>query len=143
MRSETVHMCRWKERLDSQLKCRYQIYHFHRTVSACILTWRCLRWLQRPAQINLADRLHEVLTESLGAVETYWSKYNVLWWRLCSSKLKKRQRLAYLNAAAYPMVAIPVAVYCILPAICLITNKFIVGKVRQQRGPHHWLHFLL
>lgn len=84
---------------------------------------------RRPAQINLADRLHAVLTEALGAVETYWSKYNVLWWRPCSSQLKRRQRLAYLNAAAYPMVAIPVSAYCILPAICLITNQFIVGHV--------------
>ncbi|PNY08235.1 cellulose synthase A catalytic subunit 7 [Trifolium pratense] len=77
------------------------------------------------APINLSDRLHQVLKWALGSTQIFFSGYCPLWYGY-SGKLKWLQRLAYTNAIVYPFSSIPLLVYCTIPAICLLTGKFIL-----------------
>ncbi|CAL0321323.1 unnamed protein product [Lupinus luteus] len=77
------------------------------------------------APINLSDRLHQVLKWALGSTEIFFSGYCPLWYGY-SGKLKWLQRLAYTNAVVYPFTSIPLLVYCTIPAVCLLTGKFIM-----------------
>lgn len=43
--------------------------------------------------------------------------------------MKWLERLSYINSVVYPLTSIPLIVYCSLPAICLITGKFIVPEI--------------
>lgn len=80
------------------------------------------------APINLSDRLHLVLKWALGSTEIFFSGYCPLWYGY-SGKLKWLQRLAYINTIVYPFTSIPLLVYCTIPAICLLTGKFIIPTV--------------
>ncbi|KAL0394252.1 UNVERIFIED_CONTAM: Cellulose synthase A catalytic subunit [UDP-forming] [Sesamum latifolium] len=42
---------------------------------------------------------------------------------------KLLERLAYINTIVYPLTSIPLLAYCVLPAICLLTNKFIIPEI--------------
>ncbi|KAL9270362.1 Cellulose synthase-like protein [Drosera capensis] len=75
------------------------------------------------APINLTDRLHQVLRWATGSVEIFFSKNNPLF---ASSKMKLLQRLAYLNVSIYPFTSIFLILYCLLPALSLISAQFIV-----------------
>ncbi|KAK7345738.1 hypothetical protein VNO77_16349 [Canavalia gladiata] len=77
------------------------------------------------APINLSDRLHQVLKWALGSTEIFFSGYCPLWYAY-SGKLKWLQRLAYTNTIVYPFTSIPLLIYCTIPAICLLTGKFII-----------------
>ncbi|KAL1329911.1 hypothetical protein HN51_047096 [Arachis hypogaea] len=77
------------------------------------------------APINLSDRLHQVLKWALGSTEIFFSGYCPLWYGY-TGKLKLLQRLAYTNTIVYPFTSIPLLVYCTIPAVCLLTGKFIV-----------------
>ncbi|CAL5207064.1 unnamed protein product [Lathyrus oleraceus] len=77
------------------------------------------------APINLSDRLHQVLKWASGSTEIFFSGYCPLWYGY-SGKLKWLQRLAYTNHVVYPFSSIPLLVYCMIPAICLLTGKFIL-----------------
>lgn len=80
------------------------------------------------APINLSDRLHQVLRWALGSVEIFLSKHCPIWYGY-GGGLKWLQRFSYINSVVYPLTSIPLVVYCTLPAICLLTGKFIVPEV--------------
>ncbi|KAG0490855.1 hypothetical protein HPP92_007718 [Vanilla planifolia] len=78
------------------------------------------------APINLSDRLHQVLRWALGSVEIFLSRHCPLWYGYGGGRLKWLQRLAYVNTIVYPFTSLPLVAYCSLPAICLLTGKFII-----------------
>ncbi|KAF8392142.1 hypothetical protein HHK36_022484 [Tetracentron sinense] len=77
------------------------------------------------APINLSDRLHQVLRWALGSVEIFLSSHCPLWYGY-GGKLKWLQRLAYINTIVYPFTSIPLLAYCTIPAVCLLSGKFII-----------------
>ncbi|XP_012085255.1 cellulose synthase A catalytic subunit 4 [UDP-forming] isoform X1 [Jatropha curcas] len=77
------------------------------------------------APINLSDRLHQVLRWALGSVEIFLSRHCPLWYGY-GGKLKWLERLAYINTIVYPFTSIPLLAYCTIPAVCLLTGKFII-----------------
>ncbi|KAI4332529.1 hypothetical protein L6164_017430 [Bauhinia variegata] len=78
------------------------------------------------APINLSDRLHQVLRWALGSVEIFLSRHCPLWYGYGGGRLKWLQRMAYINTIVYPFTSLPLIAYCTLPAICLLTGKFII-----------------
>ncbi|OIW19999.1 hypothetical protein TanjilG_31913 [Lupinus angustifolius] len=80
------------------------------------------------APINLTDRLHQVLRWALGSVEILLSKHCPIWYGY-GGGLKFLERFSYINSVVYPLTSIPLLVYCTLPAICLLTGKFIVPEI--------------
>jgi cellulose synthase A len=80
------------------------------------------------APINLSDRLHQVLRWALGSVEIFLSRHCPLWYGY-GGKLKYLERLAYTNTIVYPFTSIPLLAYCTIPAVCLLTGKFIIPTV--------------
>ncbi|CAI9107563.1 OLC1v1006946C1 [Oldenlandia corymbosa var. corymbosa] len=82
------------------------------------------------APINLSDRLHQVLRWALGSVEIFLSRHCPLWYGY-GGKLKWLQRLAYINTIVYPFTSIALIAYCTLPAVCLLTGKFIVPTLNN------------
>lgn len=83
------------------------------------------------APINLSDRLNQVLRWALGSVEIFLSKHCPIWYGY-GGGLKWLERLSYINSVVYPWTSIPLIVYCTLPAICLLTGKFIVPEVQTK-----------
>ncbi|KAK4849241.1 hypothetical protein QYF36_022691 [Acer negundo] len=82
------------------------------------------------APINLSDRLHQVLRWALGSVEIFLSRHCPLWYGY-GGKLKWLERLAYTNTIVYPLTSIPLLAYCTIPAICLLTGKFIIPTLNN------------
>ncbi|KAH9328071.1 hypothetical protein KI387_000179 [Taxus chinensis] len=80
------------------------------------------------APINLSDRLNQVLRWALGSVEILLSRHCPIWYGY-SGRLKPLQRLAYINTIVYPVTSLPLVAYCTLPAVCLLTNKFIIPEI--------------
>lgn len=80
------------------------------------------------APINLSDRLNQVLRWALGSVEILFSRHCPIWYGY-GGRLKWLERFAYINTTIYPVTAIPLLMYCTLPAVCLLTNKFIIPQV--------------
>ena len=81
------------------------------------------------APINLSDRLNQVLRWALGSVEILFSRHCPIWYGY-GGRLKWLERFAYINTTIYPITSIPLLIYCTLPAVCLITGKFIIPQVR-------------
>ena len=96
--------------------------------------WRSIYCMpKRPAfkgsaPINLSDRLNQVLRWALGSVEILLSRHCPIWYGY-GGRLKWLERFAYVNTTIYPITAIPLLLYCTLPAICLLTDKFIIPQV--------------
>ncbi|GAV63561.1 Cellulose_synt domain-containing protein [Cephalotus follicularis] len=80
------------------------------------------------APINLSDRLHQVLRWALGSIEIFLSRHCPLWYGY-GGGLKWLERLSYINATIYPWTSIPLLAYCTLPAVCLLTGKFITPEL--------------
>ncbi|XP_071698466.1 cellulose synthase A catalytic subunit 3 [UDP-forming]-like isoform X2 [Rutidosis leptorrhynchoides] len=80
------------------------------------------------APINLSDRLNQVLRWALGSVEILFSRHCPIWYGY-SGRLKWLERFAYINTTVYPINSIPLVIYCTLPAVCLITGKFIIPQI--------------
>ncbi|XP_057973112.1 probable cellulose synthase A catalytic subunit 5 [UDP-forming] [Malania oleifera] len=80
------------------------------------------------APINLSDRLHQVLRWALGSVEIFLSRHCPLWYGY-GGGLKWLERFSYINATVYPWTSIPLLAYCTLPAVCLLTGKFITPEL--------------
>ncbi|XP_073304733.1 cellulose synthase A catalytic subunit 6 [UDP-forming]-like [Primulina huaijiensis] len=80
------------------------------------------------APINLSDRLHQVLRWALGSVEIFFSRHCPLWYGY-GCGLKPLERFSYINSVVYPLTSLPLIVYCTLPAVCLLTGKFIVPEI--------------
>lgn len=81
------------------------------------------------APINLSDRLNQVLRWALGSVEIFFSHHSPLWYGYKEGKLKWLERFAYVNTTVYPFTSLPLLAYCTLPAICLLTGKFIMPEI--------------
>ncbi|KAG6698288.1 hypothetical protein I3842_08G012700 [Carya illinoinensis] len=80
------------------------------------------------APINLSDRLNQVLRWALGSIEILLSRHCPLWYGY-NGRLKLLERLAYINTIVYPLTSIPLIAYCMLPAFCLLTGKFIIPEI--------------
>ncbi|KAI5073644.1 hypothetical protein GOP47_0012047 [Adiantum capillus-veneris] len=80
------------------------------------------------APINLTDRLHQVLRWALGSVEIFLSRHCPIWYGY-GTGLKWLERLAYINTIVYPLTSLPLLAYCTLPAVCLLSGKFIVPTI--------------
>lgn len=80
------------------------------------------------APINLSDRLNQVLRWALGSIEILLSRHCPIWYGY-NGKLKPLERLAYINTIVYPLTSLPLIAYCVLPAVCLLTGKFIIPEV--------------
>ncbi|XP_026418261.1 cellulose synthase A catalytic subunit 3 [UDP-forming]-like [Papaver somniferum] len=80
------------------------------------------------APINLSDRLNQVLRWALGSVEILLSRHCPIWYGY-SGRLKWLERFAYINTTIYPITSIPLLFYCTLPAVCLLTGKFIIPEI--------------
>ncbi|KAL8110426.1 hypothetical protein AgCh_026226 [Apium graveolens] len=80
------------------------------------------------APINLSDRLHQVLRWALGSVEILLSKHCPIWYGY-GCGLKPLERFSYINSVVYPLTSVPLLAYCTLPAVCLLTGKFIVPEI--------------
>ncbi|KAJ0978751.1 hypothetical protein J5N97_014225 [Dioscorea zingiberensis] len=52
-------------------------------------------------------------------------------WYGYGGKLRLLQRIAYINATIYPLTSIPMVIYCTIPAICLITGRFIIPMISR------------
>jgi len=83
------------------------------------------------APINLSDRLNQVLRWALGSIEILLSRHCPIWYGY-SGRLRLLERLAYINTIVYPLTSIPLIAYCVLPAICLLTGKFIIPEVSNN-----------
>ena len=83
------------------------------------------------APINLSDRLNQVLRWALGSVEISLSRHCPLWYGY-GGRLKCLERLAYINTTIYPLTSLPLVAYCTLPAVCLLTGKFIIPTVSKN-----------
>nr|AMQ81243.1 cellulose synthase catalytic subunit 3 [Miscanthus x giganteus] len=92
------------------------------------------------APINLSDRLNQVLRWALGSVEILLSRHCPIWYGY-NGRLKLLERLAYINTIVYPITSIPLIAYCVLPAICLLTNKFIIPEISNYAGAFFILLF--
>ncbi|XWS59131.1 hypothetical protein CRYUN_Cryun08bG0095800 [Craigia yunnanensis] len=96
--------------------------------------WRSIYCMpKRPAfkgsaPINLSDRLNQVLRWALGSVEILFSRHCPIWYGY-GGRLKWLERFAYINTTIYPITAIPLLAYCTLPAVCLLTGKFIIPQI--------------
>ncbi|CAL0333572.1 unnamed protein product [Lupinus luteus] len=96
--------------------------------------WRSIYCMpKRPAfkgsaPINLSDRLNQVLRWALGSVEILFSRHCPLWYGY-GGRLKWLERFAYVNTTVYPVTSIPLLMYCTLPSVCLLTNKFIIPQI--------------
>ncbi|KAA0058629.1 cellulose synthase A catalytic subunit 3 [Cucumis melo var. makuwa] len=96
--------------------------------------WRSIYCMpQRPAfkgsaPINLSDRLNQVLRWALGSVEILLSRHCPMWYGY-GGRLKWLERFAYVNTTIYPITSVPLLMYCTLPAVCLLTNKFIIPQI--------------
>lgn len=80
------------------------------------------------APINLSDRLNQVLRWALGSIEILLSRHCPIWYGY-NGRLKLLERIAYINTIVYPLTSIPLIAYCMLPAFCLLTGKFIIPEV--------------
>lgn len=99
--------------------------------------WRSIYCIpERPAfgacaPTTLSDGLLRVFRWALGSTEILLSKHCPLWYGY-GGGLNCLQRLAYANATLYPCTSIPLVAYCTLPALCLLTGKFIVPQVSTK-----------
>ncbi|KAF7838126.1 cellulose synthase A catalytic subunit 7 [UDP-forming]-like isoform X2 [Senna tora] len=121
----------------------YEVGWNYGSVSADILTsfkmhcrgWRSVYCMpNRPAfrgtaSINLSDRLNQVLRWAVGSLEILFSRHCPIWYSSNEGKLKGLQRVAYISSTVYPFSSIPLLIYCLLPAVCLLTDKFITPSI--------------
>ncbi|XP_043725158.1 probable cellulose synthase A catalytic subunit 2 [UDP-forming] isoform X2 [Telopea speciosissima] len=90
--------------------------------------------------INLSDRLSQVLLLALDSIEILFSRHCPIWYGY-GGRLKWLERIAYINNTVYPLASVPLLIYCTLPAICLLTGKFIIPMASIQASV--WLGLLI
>ncbi|TXG70440.1 hypothetical protein EZV62_005375 [Acer yangbiense] len=64
----------------------------------------------------------------LSSVEILFSRHCPMWYGY-GGRLKWLERFAYVNTTIYPITSIPLLAYCTLPAVCLLTGKFIIPQI--------------
>ena len=77
-----------------------------------------------------------MLQWALGSVEIFLSRHCPIWYGWGGGRLKLLQRLAYINTVVYPFTSFPLLCYCALPAVCLLTDKFIIPSVSPPPSPN-------
>ncbi|XP_042475390.1 probable cellulose synthase A catalytic subunit 8 [UDP-forming] isoform X2 [Macadamia integrifolia] len=92
------------------------------------------------APISLSDRLSQVLLWAVGSIEILFSRHCPIWYGY-GGRLKWLERIAYINNTIYPLASFPLLIYCTLPAICLVTGKFIIPMDSIQASV--WLGILI
>ncbi|KAK7271557.1 hypothetical protein RJT34_27556 [Clitoria ternatea] len=101
--------------------------------------WRSIYCIpERPAfkvsaPRNLSNDLQQVFQWALGSIEIFMSKHCPLWHEY-GGGLKWLERISYINATVYPWTSIPLVAYCTLPAVCLLTGKFIIPELSNTAG---------
>lgn len=83
------------------------------------------------APTNLSRSLHQVLRHAFGSVEIFASRHCPLWCGL-GGGLRWLERFSYISAIINPFTSIPLLAYCTLPAVCLLTEKFIIPEVTNS-----------
>ncbi|PWA88294.1 cellulose synthase A catalytic subunit 9 [Artemisia annua] len=94
------------------------------------------------APINLSDRLGQAHRWAFGSVDCLLSRHCPIWYGLYNGKLRFLERVAYINNAAYPFTSIALLAYCVLPAICLVTGKFITPEIKDIYGMWFLIFFI-
>ncbi|KAF0905140.1 hypothetical protein E2562_000937 [Oryza meyeriana var. granulata] len=93
--------------------------------------WRSMYCAMEPdafrgtAPINLTERLYQILRWSGGSLEMFFSRNCPL---LAGRRLHPMQRIAYTNMTAYPVSALFIVVYDLLPVIWLSHGEFHIQK---------------
>ncbi|KAK7277094.1 hypothetical protein RIF29_18244 [Crotalaria pallida] len=82
---------------------------------------------------DLSNGLKQVFQWALGSIEIFMSKHCPIWYGY-RGELKWLQRISYINAIVYPWTSIPLVAYCTLPAVCLLTGKFIIPELTTAAG---------
>ncbi|KAK4265407.1 hypothetical protein QN277_026464 [Acacia crassicarpa] len=138
---EAIHVM--SSRYEDRTLWGYEVGWNYGSISSDLLTsfkmhslgWRSVYCMpERPAfrgtaPINLSDRLSQVLRWAVGSLEILFSRHCPIWYTLGEGKLKGLQRIAYINSTVYPFSSIPLIIYCLLPAVCLLTDKFITPSI--------------
>ncbi|PWA59010.1 cellulose synthase A catalytic subunit 7 [Artemisia annua] len=93
------------------------------------------------APINLSDRLGQVHRWAFGSVNFLLSRHCPIWYGY-NGKLRFMERVTYINNATYPLTSIALVVYCVLPAICLLTGKFISPETKDVYGMWFIIFFI-
>ncbi|CAI8595842.1 unnamed protein product [Vicia faba] len=101
--------------------------------------WRSIYCIpERPAfkassPTNLSNGLQQVFQWALGSIDIFMSKHCPIWYGY-KGGLKFLERISYINAIVYPWTSIPLVAYCTLPAVCLLTGKFIIPELNNTAG---------
>ncbi|WJX36452.1 putative cellulose synthase A catalytic subunit 3 [UDP-forming], variant 3 [Trifolium repens] len=82
---------------------------------------------------NLSNGLQQVFQWALGSIDIFMSKHCPIWYGY-KGGLKMLERISYINAIVYPWTSIPLVAYCTLPAVCLLTGKFIIPELGNTAG---------
>nr|CCW28829.1 putative cellulose synthase family protein [Arachis ipaensis] len=82
---------------------------------------------------NLANYMQQVFESALGSIEIFMSKHCPLWHGY-GGGLKWLERISYVNSMLSPFTSIPLLAYCTLPAVCLLTDKFIIPQLSSITG---------
>ncbi|MED6220230.1 putative cellulose synthase A catalytic subunit 3 [UDP-forming] [Stylosanthes scabra] len=82
---------------------------------------------------NLANYMQQAFQCALGSTEIFMSKHCPLWHGY-GGGMKWLERISYVNSMLYPFTSIPLLVYCTLPAVCLLTDKFIIPQLSSIAG---------
>ncbi|KAI4386517.1 hypothetical protein MLD38_004445 [Melastoma candidum] len=80
------------------------------------------------ATVNLLDHLNRSHDWAKGSICLLFSQHCPLW-NGCDGRLKLLQRFAYINCTVYPLTALPLVVFCILPSLCLFSGKFVLPQI--------------
>ncbi|TVU08066.1 hypothetical protein EJB05_41451 [Eragrostis curvula] len=72
---------------------------------------------------SISDELAAASRRAVAAMGILLSRYCPVWAE--AGSLPLLQRLGYASVVAYPLTSLPLAVYCALPAVCLLTGKSI------------------
>jgi cellulose synthase A len=78
-----------------------------------------------------SDELAAASRRAVAAMGLLLSRHCPVWAEGCGLLLL--QRLAYASAVAYPLASLPLTIYCALPAVCLLTGKFVFPDVVSYR----------
>eukprot|EP00898_Chlorokybus_atmophyticus_P000835 jgi/Chlat1/1752/Chrsp134S08684 len=93
------------------------------------------------APTNLTDRLEQVLRWATGSIEIFFSGNNP-WVARYGSGLKPAQRIAYMATMFYPFTSLALVMYCVLPAVSLFINQFIVPDIGIEAVVYYACLFL-
>ncbi|XVF30604.1 hypothetical protein REPUB_Repub16aG0072700 [Reevesia pubescens] len=78
--------------------------------------------------VNISDHLQQALRWALGSIEIFLSRHCPLWYGY-GGGLKWLERISYINLTLCPWISIPLVAYSTLPAVCLLTGKFIIPEL--------------